>query len=199
MGVHVSTDDLVPRHGQGKPALAFSPCKVLSRLTCFSSAGPSPFPSFSGAGHQEADLGRRGQNSCWFSSCCGTGASHPEAVAQCQGLGRRGAKLAAPRREGMLLLPFKSPPRLLLLPPPPSLTCHRESSRQGLHSPLWSSGPDPGHVRRERGGKQVAHHRVGCSSAPSPGRSHSCGVCALPPPPSSAAVRCLPASLAGEA
>lgn len=26
--------------------------------------------------HQEADLGRRGLSSCWFSYCCGTGASH---------------------------------------------------------------------------------------------------------------------------
>lgn len=111
--------------GRGSPPCLFPPRKVLSRLTCFSSAGPSPFPSFSGAGHQEADLGRRGQNSCWFSYRCGPGASRPEAVAQCQGcpscqgLGRRGAELAATPREGMLLPPFRSPPRLLLLPPLP--------------------------------------------------------------------------------
>lgn len=73
MGVHVSTDDLVPRHGQGKPALAFSPCKVLSRLTCFSSACPSPFPSFSGAGHQEADLGGGARTVAGFPPAVGPG------------------------------------------------------------------------------------------------------------------------------
>lgn len=140
----MSMDDLALWHEQGKPALPFSPCKVLSRLTHFSSAGPSPFLSFSGIGHQKADLGRRGQNSCWFSYCCGTGASHPEAVAQCQGcpscqgLSRRGAKLAAIPREGMLLLPFRS---ILVC-----CSCHTESPPDKdftFHSGVWSQRLTP--------------------------------------------------------
>ena len=124
-------DDLVLtgtlQRGQGFEARSafFPPCKVLARSTCFSPSGPSPFPSSSGAGHQEADLGRRGQNSCWVSYCCGTGPAtltqllSAQCCPSCQALGRRGAKLAATLREGMLQLPFKSPPHLLLLLPLP--------------------------------------------------------------------------------
>lgn len=110
--VHVITlSSPVPSSvGRGRSLLClFFPCQVLDKVVSHHLT-PLLCPGSSGAGHQKAALVRWGRPVAGFPTAVGQG---PATLTQflsaqgcplCQALGRRGAKLEATLREGMLLL-----------------------------------------------------------------------------------------------